>query len=48
MKQSMHCTTGGAEWIQNSVKKAFFYKGSDSPNAYQIITHCLILATKYQ
>lgn len=29
----MHCTTGGAEWIQNSVKKAFFYKGSDSPNA---------------
>lgn len=33
MKQIMHYTTGGAEWIQNSVKKAFFYKGSDSPNA---------------
>lgn len=33
MKQIMHCTTGGAKWIQNSVKKAIFYKGSDSPNA---------------
>lgn len=33
MKQSMHCTTGGAEWIQNSVKKAFSTKAVIPPNA---------------